>query len=197
MPKQAVTNIVDFANRRAESQEQVLDRLFREHGGALRGFLRARLGVGEDLEDVVQEVFIRLARLDDLASRLPINGSSNRSFIYTVANNLVVDMERRKAHQRRYAETQKSQKQDEDSHCLATPESIALAHDELEQLKRVILGLKPTWRDAFILTRIQSLSYKEAAQRMNVTVKQVERFLKSALIQVRKASIGVSDGEGK
>lgn len=192
-----MTNIVDLAERRPESQEQVLERLFSEHGGALRGFLRMRLGVGEELDDVVQEVFTRLARLDNLADRLPIGGNSNRSFIFAVANNLIVDMERRKVHQRRYTESQQSQKREEDDHCLASPESIALAHDEIARLKRVILTLKPTWRDAFILTRIKCLSYREAAQRMNVTVKQVERFLKSALIQIRKAAIGATGEEEK
>ena len=196
MARRAMSKIVNLSGRQPETQEQVLERLFGEHGGALRGFLQMRFDVGQEIEDVVQEVFMRLARLDNLADRLPVGGTSNRSFIFAVANNLVVDMERRKVHQRRFAESEQSQKLEEDDHCLASPESIALAHDEIAQLKKVILGLKPTWRNAFILTRIKCLSYKDAARQMNVTIKQVERFLKSALIQIRKAANDVS-GEQK
>ncbi|WIO75059.1 RNA polymerase sigma factor [Porticoccaceae bacterium LTM1] len=193
----AMRKVIDINGRKPESNDQVLERLFSEHIGALRGFIRMRLGVGEDLDDVIQEVFARLARLDNLAERLPIDGESNRSYLFAVANNLVVDMERRKVHLRRYVERQQSNYLEELECGSQNPESIVLAHDDIKTLRQVIFKMKPTWRDAFILTRIQCLSYKEAADHMGVTIKQIEGFLTRAFKHIRKADISIIKEEKK
>lgn len=189
--------VIDINSQQFESNDQVLERLFSEHIGALRGFLRMRLGVGEELDDVVQEVFARLARLDNLSERLPVGGESNRSYLFAVANNLVVDMERRKIHQRRYVEKQQGNYLEELERGSANPESIVLAHDDIEKLRQVVFNMKSTWRDAFILTRIKCLSYKEAADQMGVTIKQIEGFLTRAFKHIRKADISIMSEEQK
>ena len=189
-------NVVDIHRRQAETRNQVLERLFKEHNSALRGFLNMRLGVTEELDDVVQEVFARLAKLPDLQERLPVGGSNNRSFLFAVANNYVMDMERRKVHQRRYAESRQVRNHESDNLYLATPESIALAAEDIARLREVIVKLKPAWRDAFVLVRIKCMSYREAAREMGVTVKKIEAYIKGAMIQIRKADLSIT-GVGK
>ena len=183
---------MELYDRQCETREQALERLFGEHHTALRAFLRMRFGVRDEMEDIVQEVFIRLARLDNLPQRMPAGDRSNRSYIFAVANNLIVDMERSKARQRNYLEKFQAHGREEDEVLDDTPESITLAVEELEQFKKVILGLKPTWREAFILNRFKHKSYSETAIEMGVTVKQVERFIKNALVRVRKAAIEIT-----
>ena len=186
--------VVPLFNR-SETSQQALDRLFSEHGAALRSFLRVRMGAEDDLEDVVQEVFIRLAKIAGLAQRLPADGDNNRSFIFAIANNLVVDLERHKQVRHKYAERQQAQAREEDERFDITPESIALASEELERIKQVIMELEPNWRDAFILNRFQYKSYREIAAEMNVTIKQVENYMKNALLRLRRAAVDLSGAE--
>lgn len=187
-----LSNVIDLKGRSLETTDQVLERLFSEHGEALRGFLRVRMARLEaDLEDVVQEVFIRLAKLDNLQQRMPAGGDSNRSFILAMANNLVVDLERQKSVRLRFVEREQTRGRDEQGVDHESPEMLAQASQEMERLKQVLIGLKPTWRNAFILNRLMRKSYVETAAEMGVTVKQVERFLKSALIHIQRASIEI------
>lgn len=170
---------------REETREQVLERLFSEHGAALRGFLRVSLDVGEEAEDIVQEVFIKLAKLDNLQERLPHGGVSNRSFLFAIANNLVVDMERSKRVRRDYARELQAEARDEFQVHNASPETITLAKKELEQVKKVLMQMRPCWREAFILNRFRHRSYREIAMDMDISVKTVEKYIKKALIQIK------------
>lgn len=194
MAKTQQDNIVRLADKRRESKEQVLERLFREHGSALRGFLRVSLQVGSEMEDIVQEVFAKLAKLDDLQERLPEGKSSNRAFLFTMANNLVVDMERRKRVRRQYAMEQSSdaveQSRPDDS-----PEAITLAEQELAVVKEVLKQMRPCWREAFILNRFRYRSYSQIAIDMNISVKTVEKYIKKALMQIRKAVLEIKGVE--
>ncbi len=99
-------NVFELQRRLNKDRQAVLERLFNEHATALRIFLRGRLGHGEELEDVLQEVFVRLARMDDLPERLEAGRKGSKTFIFTIANNLIVDMERRRAVRYRYNEAE-------------------------------------------------------------------------------------------
>ena len=165
----------------------MLERLFGEHRSALRGFLRVRLGADDEVDDVMQDVFIRLAKMEGLEERLPEGGETNRSFLCAVANNLVLDLERRRAVRRRYADTERAADDGDGGVHHQTPERFAEMGEDVDWLKQVLMGMKPTWRDAFILNRLQHKSYREVAVEMGVTNKQVERFMKSALTHLQKA----------
>lgn len=140
-----------------------------------------------DIDDVVQEVFIRLARMDDLPKRLSRQSESNRSFIIAVANNLVLDLEKSRRVRHRYAENLQAQSGEDNLLQNGTPETIAEARQELEYLRDVIINLNPNWRRAFILNRFKHLSYREIAAVMGVSVKQIDKFMKNALIHIRRA----------
>ena len=186
-----VSKVVNLRGRPQETRRQVLERLFREHGSALRAFLTVRMGGSADLEDVVQEVFVRLSRMDNLQERLPAGNDSNRSFIFAVANNLVLDLERSRQVRRRYVEAEQVHAGEDDAVYDATPESVALAGQELEQIKELIMNLKPAWRTAFVLSRFRHKSYREVAAEMGVSVKQVEWFMKCALARLQKAAADI------
>ena len=175
-------NVVDFTERR-ETSDQVLERLFSQHEAALRTFVRRRLGSVEEIEDVVQEVFARLARLGDLHTRIQAGKGDGRSYLFTVANNLIVDQERRKTLQRQYD----NQTDEGDLVTEVTPETIVATDRELEIIKQVIMNLKPSWRRAFVLNRFHYMSYREVAEHMGITIKQVESYMAQALVKLRDA----------
>lgn len=176
--------VIDLSKRR-DSRRKSLEHLFREDGRILRGYLFKRLSDESEVEDLVQEVFSRLARMPDLEQRLA-RGGKNRSFIITVANNLIVDMERKRATRRSYQSSQQHQA-DEMVNELS-PEAEAVANQELSLVKAAIMKLKPTWRKAFSMSRFHHMTYQQISQEMGVGVKQVEKYITNALIELRKAT---------
>ncbi|WIO74926.1 sigma-70 family RNA polymerase sigma factor [Porticoccaceae bacterium LTM1] len=182
-------NVVDFNGRQRMNKAQVLEQLFREHSTSLRVFLRGIMKGDQDVEDIVQEMFVKLSDIDDILTRLPSDKKRCRSYLFATANNMVVDIERSKLVRRRYCEQEISHATEEDQKDGVGPEEIAMSHQELERVKSEILKLKPRWRKAFILSRFKHLTYKQIANEMGVSVKQVEQYMKEALIRVRDAAI--------
>ena len=187
-------NVVDFKAGSSESKTRMLERLFEEHSCALRRFLCVRLGVGQDLGDVVQEVYARLARLDGLQNKLDLNDSRKcRAFIFTAANNLVVDMERSRAVRQKYLDKERSRASVDDPPPGHSPELTALALQELELVKRVVVNMKSAWRKAFILNRFKYRTFPQIAVEMGVSPRTVEKYVKKAVIELRNAFVEISE----
>lgn len=176
-------NVVDFNRQPEKERKQIIKQLFNSYRSDLLAFLRMRMGTAHELEDVLQEVFIRVAKIDNLTVKLSLERSDNLSYLFSIANNLVVDLERHKLVKRNYAK-QFLEEQPNYSNEL-TPEKIALNEQRLKAVETVIMSLKPNWRQAFVLNRFKHLSYSQIAQEMGVSVKQVEKYMKQALLRIR------------
>lgn len=182
------SNVTSLHGMRGESSKQALTRLYREHHVALRRFIKVRLGGGEDREDIVQEVFVRLAKIDHLARLLPEDGEGNRSYLFRVANNLVINMARHRAVKEAFLDDEKHRVTDSTvPGAGVSTEKIVLAQEGLELVRQAIAGMKPAWRHAFLLSRYKQKSYAEIAKYMDVTVKQVEHYMHNALTVIRKS----------
>lgn len=182
------SNVINIDQPRAEARRRLLERLFSEHGSALRAFLRVRLDVQADMEDIVQEVFLRLERMEGLQNRVHKESDRDRAFMMTIANNLILDLERSKRVRISYAEKEKITVQLEGSTDAASPEAIAATRQELDWLKKEILKLKPSWQRAFVLNRFHHKSYRDIADEMGVSVSQVEKYMMGALKEIRRAA---------
>lgn len=187
--------MVEFIGRLREVDRDVLEHLFTEHGSALRAFLRGRVRCEEDLQDIMQDVFVRLARMGDLSERLPSGGNSNRAFMMTIAYNLLVDFERGRTIRRRHWESEQSSMEDLERSVQDSPEKRALGREELEWVGNVIMELPDKWRDAFILTRLKHKSHAETATLMGVSLRQVERYMAKALVRINKVMKVLKEAE--
>ena len=182
-------NVYDLGRSRAETNEQALERLFQKHGEPLRSYLLGRISSEADVDDLIQEVFSRLAKIDDLRSRLSVEAGerANRAFIFSAANNLLVDMERRKAVRRDYQSSEGAV----DKAFELSPDVVVVAQQELELVKRAIFKLRPKWRQAFVSSRFKYMSYKEISEQMGVSEKQVQYYITNALAKLRKATVKI------
>ena len=164
---------------------RLVEQLFGQHAGALRRFLRGRSVPRADIEDLVQELFARLMDVERLEERMSDSTGSNRSYLLTMANNMVVGRLRKLQTHSAYLAVQRGREHGQSDQ--RTPERIVAAQLELEAMMAVIMGMPRNWRLAFVLLRFGNMSYEEIACQMGVTVKRVGKYLEKAMRRIRKA----------
>ncbi|WIO74571.1 RNA polymerase sigma factor [Porticoccaceae bacterium LTM1] len=174
-----------MSSRRSEKHQRVLEQLYRDHGEAMRCFLLGRVRNESELDDIIQEVFLRLARSTELQSRHQLSKRQNRAYLFTAANNLIVDMERRKIVRKDYIRTYHP---DGDTSVYElSPDVHVAAARELSTIKEALKNLKPTWRKAFVMSRFKDENYTDIAREMGVSVRQIEKYVANAIKALRKA----------
>jgi RNA polymerase sigma factor (sigma-70 family) len=161
---------------RAE-QLEALSRRFR---GPLRVFLSKRLPPGADVDDYVQEVFLRLARRADLEEIGNLDG-----YIFQMAVNLVRDDRRRAAASSRDAHVEFNDmlhgRED------FSPERVLLGRDDVDAVVRALQALPDRTRHVFVLKRFEGLRYGEIARRLGVSVSAVEKHMARAIAHIDEA----------
>ena len=177
--------IIELESRDRPGRKRFVEQLFERHATALRRFLRGQSVPPEEVDDLLQELFTRLMGVARLEERMTDASGSVRSFLLTMANNLIVDRQRKRQVRRAYADAQRElEREPLDEH---SPERIVAAQLELEAIRSVILDMPLNWRVALILQRFRNMSYEEIALHMGVQVKQVDNYLVRALRRLRKA----------
>lgn len=150
--------------REGAESSRALEDLYREHAGWLTRGLRRRFGRQLSSEDLVQETYLRAARVvASTAIRQP------RAVLWRIATSIAIDQLRRlRAGER------------------ALQRSPAISEEPSSQemtvlLRELVTALPDTVRDTFVLNRFAGLSYAEIAQRQGVSVKTVEWRMSRAL----------------
>lgn len=154
--------------------ERVVQTLYSAHHTWLSAWLRSRLGNAADAADLAHDTFLRLLlKTERLELQAP------RAFLRTIARGLVIDHWRREEIERAYLES-----------IAHLPEALApdaearaLVLELLEEIARVLEGLKPKVRKAFLLAQCDGLTHKQIAAHMGVSLRSVERYVAEALYQ--------------
>ena len=177
--------------RTKKDRRQFLLQIVQEHETAIKRFLRVRLANEADRDDIVQEVFTRLCRMENLADKLSLGAERTRAFLFMTTTNLIRDLHRRETSRHRSAH----EPFDDDAVADQTGgvEDRLQSWERLEAARRAIDGLKPLCRQAFEMSRFECMSYREIADQMGVTVSMVEKHISNALMVIRQAI----DGDGK
>lgn len=176
--------IIDLASQPRPGRRRLVEQLFNEHAQALRIFLRGRSVPRDQAEEVVQELFARLMGVACLEEKMSDTTGSNRSYLLTMANNLLVNRHRKHKLRAEYAAAQRGN--DHERVDERTPERIVAAQLELEAMKAAIMAMPLNWRVAFILQRFRNMSYEEIALHMGVRVKQVDNYIVRAMRRIRR-----------
>lgn len=157
----------------------LVDHLYREHQGWLRGWLRKRLGCPQHAADITHDTFLRILTAPE---RLELQ--QPRSFLGTIARRLLVDRARREVLERAYLEA--LQCQVEIGEIMPSAEAVASALQLLEQLAKVLQGLAPRVRTAFLLRQLDGLTHDEIAHRLGVSTRMVRKYLVQALLHCHR-----------
>jgi RNA polymerase sigma-70 factor (ECF subfamily) len=175
------SNVIALKDR---SRQRLLEALYREHAPALKGFLRLRRVADADRDDLMQEVFLRLARIDDLPVVASKDSGSTRAYLFTIANRLILDQWRHTAMSRRHGLTEVEELPEAPGG--HTPDRWYPAEQELDRVEKAIGQMNDRWRTAFVLSRFRNLTHREIAAAMGVTPKRVEKYVASALGVLRR-----------
>ncbi len=145
--------------------------------GLLRFFAR-RINTRAEVEDLVQEVFLRLLRRVDLDSIENVQG-----YVFEVAANVIRDRVR-------HGQSRAFNRHDaysEDSHALEdfSPERVLIGRQAIGRVAKALYELPERTRMAFVLHRFEGLHHPEIARRLGVSVSSVEKFVMQALAHVR------------
>jgi RNA polymerase sigma-70 factor, ECF subfamily len=161
--------------RAREGDETAFAEIIHRHQQPLANFFR-RLGAFTDIEDLVQETFLRLYRY-----RMKFRPSAKfTTFLYTLARNAWFDSLRRRRTQERVAE---SVREDEPSARFSTlPRPAEHALDA----EHVLSGLEERLREVVVLSVMQGLSYREAADVLGIPVGTVKSRMFEALHMLRR-----------
>lgn len=151
-------------------------RLFDEHFESLRNYLYYRCGDEELATDVVQDVFLKLweKKLDKPPEELV-------GLLYKMAKDALISKFRRSQTEQAF----KAQPPDVKSH-QSTEEDIN--YKELKaNYEKALSKMPEIQREVFLMSRNDELKYHEIAQRLELSVKAVEKRMKNALQFLREA----------
>ena len=157
----------------AASSKQTLEALARAYGPALKRFFEKRILEHADVDDLVQEVFARLAKRAEIASIDNVQG-----YVVETAANVLRDRIRRRTVRaaRAHVEYDDAAHAPEDF----SPERVLLGKEMLKSLVSAIQELPERTRTVFVLQRFEELSYAEIAARLGVSVSAVEKHMMKA-----------------
>ncbi|HEU5080737.1 MAG TPA: sigma-70 family RNA polymerase sigma factor [Opitutaceae bacterium] len=137
------------------------------HEPQLRAWLASQFPGGQDIDDIVQEAFIRVLR-----ARTESEVRSPKAFLFVVARNLVLMRLRHNkvAREESLAEIDSASILDDEAD---VPEAVARAQ-EIEMLTEAIQSLPTRCRQILTLRKIYGLSQKETAAELGIVEHTVE-----------------------
>ena len=159
-----------------EAHAKSIAELFQEHNRSLIRFLTARLRSAQEAEEVAQEAYVRLLRLDQ-----PGTVSFLRAFLYKTAANLAVDRMRKRGRHSVAAEAGYF----EDFRKPPTPDREVEGSQEIEHVLRLLEDLPPKCRRAFLLHKIDELEFADVARQMGLSERMVRIYVIRAVLYVR------------
>lgn len=144
--------------------------VFDKHYDAVKNFLYYKLGDIDLAEDLVQEVFLKTWEKRDT-----IKMDTVQNLLYTIANHLAIN-------HFKSARTRFEFKFKDQPHTTHESPEYMMEKDEFaSKLEEAIGGLPEKQRVVFLMNRIDELTYNEIAERLEISVKAVEKRMHEAL----------------
>ncbi|MEE4362100.1 MAG: RNA polymerase sigma factor [Pseudomonadales bacterium] len=153
-------------------------RVFMKHKPALRRLVRRHLAPGVDAEDVLQEAFVKA-----YAAELKNVVEHPKPFLFQVARNTAL------ADLRRSQGSPIDGTVDFEATALPTHTTAGDGTEALDSRRKLraftmaVVRLPPKCRKAFLLRRMEGLSYKQIANRMGISVSAAEKHVALGLVR--------------
>lgn len=159
-------------------ERDTLSALSERHRASLQRYFERRIKNRGDAEDLIQEVFLRLARRADFQSIKCLDG-----YLFEIAASVFQD---RLRHRHSRAMDLHEEYRDGHSPEEFSPERVLIGKESVGQVAQALLELPERVRVAFVLHRFEGLRHPEIARRLGVSVSAVEKYVIRALVFIKK-----------
>lgn len=144
--------------------------LFDEHFDSVRNYIYYRCGDAELATDVAQETFMKVWE-----KQLDVIPGKSVGLFYKIAHDLFISRYRRSALDTKF---KNSLSLDHDNN---TPEDV-IAYNELQhKYEKALADMSEKQRVVFLMSRTEGLKYQEIADRLQLSIKAVEKRMSKAL----------------
>lgn len=155
--------------------------LYTEHRGWLQAWLRRKLGCREQAADLTQDAFVGLLTA-------PCQPDEPRAYLLTIARRLVYETWRRHDLERAWL-----------AELAAMPDTVAPSEEDraivletLTAIDALLDGLSAKARRAFLMNRLDGLTYAQIAAELGVSVSRVRQYMTQALTRCYAAAPGAT-----
>lgn len=164
---------------------------YRNHAGSLTRFLSRFLDSRVEIEDVLQEAFLKA-----LEAERSVHIEAPLPYLFKTAKNLALNSiaERRRKRTDSVADFEElSVLYDLKLVSNFDPESQNLVEEQLAFAGEALDQLTPRVREVFVLRKVYGFSHKEIAKRLGIAVSTVEKHIVRGMLEMKRNS-GLQEG---
>lgn len=152
--------------------------LFYKYRGKVKGFAKRMIPSQIDLEEIVQEVFVKVW----LKKEYIDPEKEFQAYLFSITKNLILDHLKSAVNRKLYFVGEHFQQD-----IIADSQTdVPIPDDVGEKLLNLIDQIPERRREIFCLSRFNGLSYKEIARQLNITENTVDSQIRNALAFLRK-----------
>ncbi|CDG22162.1 RNA polymerase sigma factor [Xenorhabdus poinarii G6] len=152
-------------------RNQITQKLYSDYHHWLCNWIKHNSACPGHAEDLTQEIFIKLIQSSDLE-----NIRQPRAFLMKIARRTLSNYWRRKKLEDRYLE----QMCETPNTSPYSAENQLVLLGQLEKIDQALDELPAKVRQAFLLTQLQGLRYKEIAEDLDISISSVKNYLHQA-----------------
>jgi len=142
----------------------------------VRKYLLYRGAQKDQATDLAQDVFMRIWE-----KKLDIEQKTALRLLYKIAGDMFISRYRREVLEMNYLKNLKT-----DSSDYSTENQVKYS-ELLSKYSKALTALSEKQRSVFLMSRMEGLKYQEIAERLNISVKTVEKRMSIALTHLKKA----------
>ena len=157
------------------SEQELFKQYFDAYYKPIRNYLYYKCGDGDLADDSVQQVFMKLWEVRDT-----IKHETVKALLYSIATNILLNHFKHEKVVYHFVATQMGEEQESEE-----ADHDLQQNEFKEKLQRVLDKMPDKTREIFLMSRLEELKYSEIADRLELSVKAIEKRMHQALEIVR------------
>lgn len=162
----------------AKTDQSVFDELFHTYYSRIYGKALHVCKVHATAQDVAQQVFLKLWEKKAELANIP----NPEAWLFSVANNQIVDVFRNQLMQDKYAQFALQLLEEETS----SPEDLLITRQQKQLLEKSLELLSPKQKEVYHLSRHQGMTYVDIAAQLGISRDTVKEYMGVAMAKIKK-----------
>lgn len=169
--------------RRADTTQSI-EGVYRQNSGSLKRFLTRFLDSPVEIEDVLQEAFLKT-----LEAERKTRIKAPRAFLFTTCKNLALNLIARNRRRRTYPVADFDELNvsiDVEAVATMDPEAAMVLDQLIGFAGEAVESMSPRVREVFVLRKVYGYSHKEISARLGIAISTVEKHIARGVLQIRR-----------